>query len=301
MAATALLLGVDGGGTGCRARLTDVEGHLLGEGSAGPANIRFGIKESFAAVLNATEQCLEQAGVDLQDADIVACLALAGASEPTHLAAARTYNLPFAHTLLTTDAHAACVGAHGGKNGGIIVVGTGSVGWGIVGTEEYRVGGWGFPVSDEGSGAWIGCEIVRRTLRCCDGRSAWTGLTKKILERFDGDPHAIVRWMGQAHPRDFATLAPLVIEYSARSDSTARELMASAAAHVDEMAERLAALGVPQLALSGGLAGSIEPWLAPRTRSLLVAPEGDALTGALWLARVEAQRLARCEPLARRR
>jgi glucosamine kinase len=133
MARTALLLGVDGGGTGCRARLSDAEGRVLGEGTGGPANIRFGIKESFAAVLHATDDCLEQAGLSLQDTEIIACLALAGASEPTNLAAARTYNLPFSHTLLTTDAHAACIGAHGGKNGGIIVVGTGSVGWGIVG------------------------------------------------------------------------------------------------------------------------------------------------------------------------
>src|SRR5690349_2958564 len=137
MARTALLLGVDGGGTGCRARLTDADGLVLGEGTGGPANIRFGIKESFAAVLHATDDCLEQAGMSLQDAEIVACLALAGASEPANLAAARTYNLPFAHTLLTTDAHAACIGAHAGKNGGIIVVGTGSVGWGIVGGREH--------------------------------------------------------------------------------------------------------------------------------------------------------------------
>lgn len=301
MAVTALLLGVDGGGTGCRARLTDVNGQVLGEGTGGPANIRFGIKESFAAVLHAADMCLEQAGLSLQDAEIVACLALAGASEPTHLAAARTYNLPFAHTLLTTDAHAACMGAHGGKNGGIIVVGTGSVGWGIVGNREHRVGGWGFPVSDEGSGAWLGCEAVRRVLWAYDGRIAWTGLLKKLLERFEGDPHAIVRWMGQARPRDFGSLAPVIIEYAGRGDPVGCELMQGAAHYVDVMAERLAALGVPRLSLSGGLAASIEQWLAPSTRELLVAPLGDALSGALLLARLEAETLALSQAVAGRR
>lgn len=298
MAGTALLLGVDGGGTGCRARLTDINGEVLGEGAAGPANIRFGIKESFAAVLQATQACLEQADLTLADTDIVACLALAGASEPTHLAAARSYNLPFFHTLLTTDAHAACIGAHGGRNGGIIVVGTGSVGWGIVGGREYRVGGWGFPVSDEGSGAWLGCEAARRVLWAYDGRAQWTGLTKKLLERFDGDPHAIVRWMGQARPRDFAALAPIVLQYATRGDAVACELMQTAARHVDVMAAQLAALGVPRLALSGGLAPSIEPWLAPTTQELLVPPQGDALSGALLLARLEAEALALSRPAA---
>jgi glucosamine kinase len=300
MGVTALLLGVDGGGTGCRARLVDLEGQVRGEGTAGPANIRFGLKESFAAVMRATDECLEQAGVGLADADIVACLALAGASEPTHLAAARAYNLPFSHTILTTDAHAACVGAHAGKNGGIIIVGTGSVGWGIVGRREYRVGGWGFPVSDEGSGAWLGCEAVRQVLWASDGRTPWTGLLKKVLERFDGDPHAIVRWMGQARPRDFAALAPLILEYAARKDSAACALLRNAAHHIDVIAQRLAALGVPRLALAGGLASSIEPWLAPATQELLVPPKGDALSGALQLARIEAEAMALSPPTARR-
>ncbi len=300
MAATALLLGVDGGGTSCRARLIDLAGDVRGEGSAGPANIRFGLKESFAAVMRATEDCLEQAGIVLADADIVACLALAGASEPTHLAAARAYNLPFTHTVLTTDAHAACIGAHGGKSGGIIIVGTGSVGWGFVGGCDYRVGGWGFPVSDEGSGAWLGCEAARRVLWAYDGRTPWTALLKRLLERFEGDPHAIVRWMSQARPRDFAALAPLVLEYAAREDSAACELLVDAAHHIDVMAQRLAALGVPRLALAGGLAAGIEPWLAPETQELLVPPEGDALSGALQLARLEAEAMALSRTSVRR-
>jgi len=298
MGRTALLLGVDGGGTGCRARLADLDGQVLGEGTAGPANIRFGLKESFGAVMRATEACLEEAGLSSDEVDIVACLALAGASEPTHLAAARTYNLPFMQTILTTDAHAACIGAHGGENGGIIIIGTGSVGWGLMGGREYRVGGWGFPVSDEGSGAWLGCEVARRVLWAYDGRVPWTDLLKRVLERFDGDPHAIVRWMGQAQPRDFAVLAPLVLEYAGRNDTASRELLTVAGQHIDAIARRLAALGVPRLALSGGLAPSIEPWLAPDTRQLLVAPLGDALSGALQLAHEAALKLVVPEPAA---
>jgi len=301
MGRTALLLGVDGGGTGCRARLTDLDGQVLGEGTAGPANIRFGLKESFGAVMRATEECLYEAGLSADEVDIVACLALAGASEPTHLAAARTYNLPFMQTILTTDAHAACVGAHGGQNGGIIIVGTGSVGWGLIGGREYRVGGWGFPVSDEGSGAWLGCETARRVLWAYDGRAPWTDLLKCVLQRFDGDPNAIVRWMGQARPRDFAVLAPLVLEFAGRNDATSRELLAAAGQHIDAIARRLAALGVSRLALSGGLASSIEPWLAPDTRQLLVIPMGDALSGALQLAREAALHLVAPQPAAANR
>jgi glucosamine kinase len=286
-----LLLGIDGGGTACRARLADIDGNVKGEGAAGPANIRFGLKESFAAVLQATNQALEQAGLSLGDVDIVACLALAGASEPMNLAAARAFPHPFRHALVTTDAHAACVGAHGDKNGGVIVVGTGSVGWAVVGAREYRVGGWGFPVSDEGSGAWLGSETARRVLWAYDGRAPWSELLRTVFVRFDNDPHAIVRWMGEARPRDFAVLAPLVLEYASRSDPTGHELVSVAAAHLDAIAERLVSYGAARLSLAGGIAASIAPWLAPATREHIVAAEGDALSGALRMAHGEADAL----------
>jgi glucosamine kinase len=54
----------------------------------------------------------------------------------------------------------------------------------------------------------------------------------------------------------------------------------------------LAVLGVIRLALSGGLAASMERWLSPQTRERLVTPEGDALSGALQLARLEAKAMA---------
>src|SRR5688572_29035010 len=190
-----LLLGVDGGGTRCRARLTSWAGDVLGESVAGPANIRFGLEQSFVAVLQATAECLEKADLPLGDAErIVACLALAGASEPDELAKARAYKNPFHKALITTDAHAACTGAHGGRDGAIIIVGTGSIGWGMRHGRAVRVGGWGFPLSDEGSGAWLGREALRRVLLAHDSRAEWSGLLTSLFKKFHGNPHEIVRW-----------------------------------------------------------------------------------------------------------
>jgi glucosamine kinase len=278
-------LGVDGGGTRCRARLADAAGRVLGEGTAGPANIRFGLEDAFKAVHEATGRCLAEAHLPA-NAPLAACLALAGASEPAEAAAAQAYaGHRFRQMLITTDAHAACVGAHRGADGGILVAGTGSIGLAIVGGRQHRVGGWGFPVSDEGSGAWLGCEALRRTLWAHDGRAAWTPLLRCISEEFGSSPHTIVRWMGRARPRDFAALARLVVEHADRGDAAACELMRLAAGHIDALATRLSAYGATSLALAGGLARSIEPWLGGETRDKLVAPAGDALDGALRLAR----------------
>jgi glucosamine kinase len=288
-----LLLGVDGGGTTCRARMTDARGTILGEGSAGPANIRFGLEASLVEVIAAANRCLEQAGARHAERRIVACLALAGAGDPVSAAAAQGVSHPFFDVMLTSDARAACVGAHAGHDGGIIIIGTGSIGWASIGGRDHRIGGWGFPISDEGSGAWLGYQALRRTLRAHDGMIGWTGLLRSTFARFDSDPHAIVRWMTTARPRDFAALAPLVVEHQLRQDCVADELMLRAAAHVDAMATRLLDLGAWRLALMGGLATHVAPLVSDATRQRLVSPAGDALSGALRLAHLRAERLAR--------
>ena len=280
-----LFLGVDGGGTRCRARLCDSAGRSLGDGQAGPANLRYGVEESFAAVADAARQCLDAAGLPMQLFEqTAACVALAGASEPIYLAAARAYPHPFHAIFVTTDAHAACVGAHGERDGGIVIAGTGTIGWAQIGGRHYRVGGWGFPVSDEGSGAWLGCEAARRVLWAHDGRIAWTGLLRAVYADFHDDPHELVRWMSAARTRDFGRLAKAVTVHALEGDPVASELMRLAAAHIEALAMRLAAFGARRIALVGGLAAAIEPLLSMEVRQLLVPPEGDAVAGALHIA-----------------
>jgi len=289
MESTVLLMGVDGGGTASRARLTDLDGKVLGEGAAGPANLRFGVEQSFGAVFHATEQCLTAAGLARADVKrIVACLALAGASEPTECRAARDHVHPYAKMLITTDAHAACIGAHDGQDGGVIIVGTGAIGFAQVTFETHRCGGWGFPVSDEGSGAWLGCEALRRVLWAHDQRIPSSEFLTKLFAEFQSDPHKIVHWMTSARPRDFGKFAPLVFDYAARSDPLATALVRLAAGHIDALAIRLLDLGALRLSLVGGLAEKIEPYLAPSVRQNLAPPLADAVTGALALARQEA-------------
>ena len=289
-----LLLGVDGGGSTCRARLCTIAGATLSEGVAGPANVRLGIEESFASVREATLQCLRAPGLSARDLErVVACLALAGASEPGQIETLREREHPYHAAVFVTDAEAACVGAHCGANGGIIVIGTGSIGWAEMNGRRYRVGGWGWPISDEGSGAWLGCEALRRTLWANDGRIPWTPLLRSLFRKFQSDPHAIVRWMTGTLPKDFATFAPEIVEHVLDNDPVAVELMKSAGAHIDALAQLLLEFGVDRLALVGGLAVAIEPWLAQDTRRHLVAPQGDAVAGAVQLARNAAEALHR--------
>src|SRR5919109_389665 len=153
-----LLLGIDGGGGRCRARLCTISGAVLSEGTAGSANVRLGAEQSFASVHEAAVQCMSGAGLSSRDFDrVVACLALAGTSEPSQLEAARAREHPYRKTVFVTDAEAACIGAHGGRNGGVIVIGTGSIGWAELNGRQYRIGGWGgqFRVKEAARGSAV--------------------------------------------------------------------------------------------------------------------------------------------------
>lgn len=290
-----LLLGVDGGGTGCRARLTDLAGRVLGSGEAGPANIRIGRDAAFAAVLEAAGRCMAEAGATYEQHRVVACLALAGIGDLGEPRTAHSFVHPFARITCTSDAHAACIGAHAGQDGGILIVGTGSVGWAVIEGRDHRVGGWGFPVSDEGSGAWLGCEAVRRLLWAHDGLIAWSPLLRSLYEEFGGNAQAIVRWMTQANPRDFGRFARQIVVHEKGGDPQALELMQIAGGHISALGRRLIEIGVTRLSVMGGLAAAMEPHLGAEVKAVLVPPQGDALAGALRLAAREAEDLAPAE------
>jgi len=134
---------------------------------------------------------------------------------------------------------------------------------------------------------------LRRTLWAHDGRMPWSALLRSLFAKFRSDPHAIVHWMTDASPKDFATFAPDIVEHALADDPVAVELLRLAGGHVDALAQRLIDFGVDRLSLVGGLAAPIEPWLADSTRHHLVAPRGDAVAGALQLARNAAESLDR--------
>jgi glucosamine kinase len=285
-------IGIDGGGTGCRARLTDREGHLLGSGSAAPAAVRFGIDQALAALRSAANAALAEAGLS---ADVVgqtsAVAGLAGIGRKGVLEELNARSQPFHSIQYVNDATIACIGAHEGGNGGIVIIGTGSVGLAVLEGKEVRVGGYGFPISDEGSGADLGLRAIRFSLRAQDGRIATSQLTKDVMAQFGDDPFAAVAWADRSTATDYAKLAPLIMDHAENGDAVARHIVMLAAQELDRLARRLMEFGTQRIALLGGLAPRMASWLATDVRERLVTRKGDAIDGALHLARCTARRI----------
>jgi len=140
-------------------------------------------------------------------------------------------------------------------------------------------------VSDEGSGAVIGRDAIRAALYAHDGMGPGSGMTAAILDRLGGSPAAVVAWVNTARPADYGRLAPLVLAAATEGDPVARRILTSAGSAVADLVRGVLGLGAPAVCLMGGLADPIRPWLPADILSHLVAARGDAMDGALLLAR----------------
>ncbi|KXF76432.1 N-acetylglucosamine kinase [Paramesorhizobium deserti] len=279
-----LLLGIDGGGTGCRAALADKAGRILSRGQSGAANIMTDIEGARTSILAATRQALQEAGLRVEaETSISAVLGLAGANVGDNATRLEKL-LPFAHAKVKSDATIALHGAIGDTDGTVVILGTGSV---FVTRQAGRIrtiGGWGFKVSDLAGGARLGRDLLEETLLAYDGVHLSSPLAEKTMAMFGNDPHRIVSFAHDARPSDFGTYAPLVFEYADKGDRLALLLVEQSLRTIEEALDAIMPPKQDTLCLIGGLGPLYAPRLSPRYRSRLRPPIGDALSGAVRLA-----------------
>jgi glucosamine kinase len=279
-----LFIGVDGGGTRSRARLRDASGKLLGEGFGGGGNARLR-EAAFREVMAACRQAVAAAGLGETDLKrIHAGFGLAGTQQDEDRDSVLAWPHPFASISVDTDAYASWLGAFGGRDGAILILGTGAAGLAIVKGKRLNVGGWGADIADEGSGMMIGRTAIRRSLWALEGMAPLTPLADEILHEFDRSAQKAVIWAGTANPSDYARFAPRVFDHADRRDALAVPILLEAAGDASRLINRLLDLGAPQIAMIGGVFPRLLPWLPPVLRPYLVEPAADAADGAILMA-----------------
>ncbi len=278
------ILGIDGGGTGCRAAIADTTGKVLGTGQAGPANIMTDMDISVVNILAATDAALLAAELPVKSySRITACLGLAGANV-SGVAEQLQQALPFARSSVVSDGIIALQGAIGDQDGVVVILGTGSV---YISRRNHNVtmkGGWGFKVSDLGGGARLGQKLLEESLLAYDGIYQRTPLSNALLDHFDNEPHAIVRFAHDARPNDFGRFAPMVFEYAAQNDPLAEKILKQSVETIEAALDVSMSDDQPVLSLIGGLGALYGSRLSARYQPRLRTPEADALTGAVALA-----------------
>ena len=242
----AFYVGIDGGGTKTRCVLGNETKVLATTVSGGCNIVRYGevgidARESRAreSLHTAVRQACAAAKISPERLQTI-CIGAAGAARPE--IAAKLHGLlaelnPKLDIKVFGDTVIALQAAFGSGPGIIAIAGTGSVVYGRDATGcTARAGGWGFAISDEGSGHWIGRHAISALMRARDQRQE-TALTALILETWKlKNVDALIQHANATPAPEFPRLFPIVIRAADGGDVIARELLARAGAELAVLA-----------------------------------------------------------------
>jgi N-acetylglucosamine kinase-like BadF-type ATPase len=306
---SALVVGVDIGGTSTRAQVLGVDGELGGRGKAGggnpnshPAGVAAGrvgaaVAEAVGGAVGAVRHCV---------------LGMAGVSKLADPAVRREFDEALAGVGLrcpvtvVSDAEVAFASATGEPDGTVLVAGTGSVAARIVGRRKERTaGGYGWLLGDEGSAFWLGREAVRATLRVLMSGEAVGALAGAVLVEALGAEVDLAGdgWRARAHPRlitaanaeapirlaRFAELVSRCAGEDAVAEGIVREaarLLTEQVVAVREVGERTPVVLVGSVATGGPVGTALRGALDERVGAPVLTA-ADGAVGAAWLAAIE--------------
>lgn len=200
---------------------------------------------------------------------------------------------------LVNDVEAAWAAGLDLADGIVLIAGTGSIAHGVCRGRTMRTGGWDYELGDEGSGGWLGKELLRAFTRQSDGRDEAGSLLDIVRRALDLRDDFDLITFAQKHMADrsaVSRLAPLVSEAAAAGDASARRIFERAAQEEADMVGAIARTIFPAdvadipVAYVGGTFTVGAPLLEPLARALparcrLVTPAHDPDVGACLLLR----------------
>ena len=226
----AFYLGIDGGGTKTRCALGD-DTKTLATAIAGGSNvIRVGEALAREALHASVLEACTAANVAPSHIQSI-CVGAAGAARPEIAGKIQSIlaELTPAAIEVVGDMVIALEAAFGAGPGVIAIAGTGSIVYGRDATgRTARAGGWGFAISDEGSGHWIGKHAISAILHALDAGQD-TSLSAMVLQTWNlPGLDALVEAANSQPPPDFPQLFRVVLKAAVERDSVAQALLADA-------------------------------------------------------------------------
>jgi len=282
-----IFLGIDGGGSKCKAIVMSSDNKVLGTGIAGPGNPLHGFEQAINSITESAKLALADAGIDESElGNIVAGVGLAGVNLPVLFEQMSNWQNPFKKMYLATDLLIACLGAHNGNDGAVMITGTGSCGFSYVDGHPFIVGAHGFPHGDKGSGAWFGLQAAKQSLLSLDGLIPPSLINDKVLALLGvSDDVELVEVIAGKPAAFYAQMANLVFDSAEEGDELALAIVAEGADYINHVARQLLKQNPPNLALIGGLTPRIKPWLDESIKEQLIEPMNPPEVGSVIYAK----------------
>jgi len=278
-----VIVAADGGGTGCRAAAGTLDNGIMAQASGGPGNVHSNFDDAISNLTTAIDVALTQAGLGDTPLDqITAHFGVAGAHSEVEMAAVAAA-LPYGRSSATGDRATSVRGVLGEADGYVVALGTGTIVARQKALEMRTVGGWGFDLSDQASGAWLGHRLLQEVILAEDGLRPHTDLSRRVLEA-KGGLIEIVHFSAAATPGEYAVFARDVITAAKDGDPLAQSLMREGAAYLEHGLNTLGFQTGDLLSLAGGVGPHYAEFLPDRMTRNLKAPRGTALEGAFAIA-----------------
>jgi N-acetylglucosamine kinase-like BadF-type ATPase len=113
-----------------------------------------------------------------------------------------------------------------GVPGVLVNAGTGSIAYGRnADGESARAGGWGYAISDEGSGHWIGRVAIAAAMRAYDGGKSVEYIHHLMAALDVHEPQELAEFANAINNPDFASVFPAVVTIANVGDTTAQEIL----------------------------------------------------------------------------
>jgi glucosamine kinase len=234
----AYYLGIDGGGTKTRCVLADETTVVARAMSGGSNMVRLGEQQARQALQTALRQACATAQIAPNQIRAL-CIGAAGAARPEITAkTVKILNevipeIPREKIEVVGDSVIALEAAFGTGPGVIAIAGTGSIVYGRDAKgHTARAGGWGFAISDEGSGHWIGRRAIAAVMSAHDQgvESALTGMILQVWKL--GTLDELVQLANATPSPDFPRLLRIVLQAADGGDAVAGDLLAEAGARL---------------------------------------------------------------------
>lgn len=302
MIALKYCIGIDGGGTKTLAYLGDMEKRLIDNKIFGPSNYYSSSLESTEnTFLEIVNYFMNKYNFSFDELEFIS-LGLAGVDREIDKKVIEDIFIKngfSCHLIVNNDSRAALAGAFGKEEGVILISGTGSIAFGIRNNKEFRAGGWGHILADQGSGFDIGMQALRMVMKSYDGRVGSTKLTREVVKYLKIDHVEDI--IGFVHNPEtdkklISKIAIIVAECGEKGDFIAIEILNNAA---KDLAETVGAVikklynkeETIEVAYVGGVITNIK-YLRNMVLQILgetfpnirlKTPENDAAIGALMI------------------
>lgn len=293
-------MGIDGGGSNLRVAITRDDLTIISYVNGETTN------PSIIGRELAAERIRAAVGASLEQTNLVAGnisgigVGIAGASV-THsepwLHEVFSNAVPGVPLVLSSDVEIALIGAHGKRQGVLVLAGTGSIAYGVNSAGlAFRAGGWGYLMGDEGGSYWMGARALQTLTHIFDGREAPSPtFVASILNalRLQAEED-VLPWLyhsGQPRNREVAQLASVVLELASNNISNAQNIVEAAANELASLCRAVIEhlrIQNPRIAFAGGLLEHTNP-LSERLDTLLAPYEKQTslyspVIGAVLLA-----------------